>query len=68
MAVNKEQYKAIIDELKDKATLVAVSKTKPVEDIQALYDLGQRNRISLKQADAPNIVFFNRLTNFLVVI
>lgn len=25
------------------ATLVAVSKTKPVEDIQALYELGQRN-------------------------
>ncbi len=43
MAVNQEKYLAIIDELKDKATLVAVSKTKPNEDIQALYDLGQRD-------------------------
>lgn len=30
-------------ELGDKVTLVAVSKTKPVEDIKALYDLGQRD-------------------------
>jgi pyridoxal phosphate enzyme (YggS family) len=43
MAVNTEQYKAITKELGDKATLVAVSKTKPVEDIQALYELGQRD-------------------------
>lgn len=41
--VNIENYKAIINELKDKATLVAVSKTKPVEDIKTLYDLGQRD-------------------------
>lgn len=27
----------------NKATLVAVSKTKPIEDIQALYDLGHRD-------------------------
>ena len=44
MAVNKENYFSIIDELKkSNATLVAVSKTKPVEDILALYQLGQRD-------------------------
>lgn len=43
MAVNVEQYKAIKQELGDKVTLVAVSKTKPIEDIKALYDLGQRD-------------------------
>jgi PLP dependent protein len=41
--INIEKYKSIIEELKGKAILVAVSKTKPVEDIQALYDLGQRD-------------------------
>ncbi len=41
--VNVENYKKIIDELGDKVTLVAVSKTKPVEDIQELYDLGHRD-------------------------
>ena len=43
MAINTEKYKEIINELNGKATLVAVSKTKPVEDIKALYDLGQRD-------------------------
>lgn len=43
MAVNIEQYNQVIKELGDKATLIAVSKTKPVEDIEALYDLGQRD-------------------------
>jgi PLP dependent protein len=44
MAVNKEAYRALMEELKEKnATLVAVSKTKPVEDILALYELGQRD-------------------------
>ena len=44
MAVNTEAYKNIIKELEQKkVTLVAVSKTKPIEDIQALYDLGQRD-------------------------
>lgn len=43
MAIQKEKYKAIIKELGDKITLVAVSKTKPVEDIKTLYDLGQRD-------------------------
>jgi len=43
MSINKEKYQEIIAELNGKATLVAVSKTKPVEDIQALYNLGQRD-------------------------
>src|ERR1700745_1761230 len=42
MAVNTEEYKRIRQHLDDKhVTLVAVSKTKPVEDIRALYNLGQ---------------------------
>src|SRR5215470_19097795 len=44
MPVNKEAYIELIEELKQKnATLVAVSKTKSVEDILALYELGQRD-------------------------
>lgn len=44
MAVNKEAYTSILRELQEKnVTLVAVSKTKPVEDILALYELGQRD-------------------------
>jgi len=44
MAVNIEAYQKIIGELQtNNVTLVAVSKTKPVEDIKALYDLGQRD-------------------------
>ena len=42
--INRESYETINKELRDKnVTLVAVSKTKTVEDIQALYDLGQRD-------------------------
>ena len=44
MAINTEAYKSLIKELNEKnVTLVAVSKTKPNEDILALYDLGQRD-------------------------
>ena len=43
MSVNKEKYLEIIQLLENKATLVAVSKFKSIEDIQALYDLGQRD-------------------------
>jgi pyridoxal phosphate enzyme (YggS family) len=44
MAVNIETYKEIMKELEPTGTtLVAVSKFKPVEDIQVLYDLGQRD-------------------------
>ncbi len=44
MSVNSEEYKKIEREIKEKnVTLVAVSKTKPVEDILELYKLGQRD-------------------------
>lgn len=44
MAVNIEAYQSIKKELDSKnVVLVAVSKTKPVSDIQTLYDLGQRD-------------------------
>lgn len=44
MSINTETYFRIRDELAAAhVTLVAVSKTKPVEDIQALYDLGHRD-------------------------
>src|ERR1044072_8480916 len=44
MAVNTGTYLKIGEELKpQQVTLVAVSKTKPVADIQELYDLGQRD-------------------------
>ena len=42
--INTEAYKLLIEELKPtNTTLVAVSKTKPAEDITALYELGQRD-------------------------
>jgi pyridoxal phosphate enzyme (YggS family) len=44
MAVNTEQYQTIRRQLAaENVTLVAVSKIKPASDIQALYDLGQRD-------------------------
>jgi pyridoxal phosphate enzyme (YggS family) len=44
MSVNTSAYKLLKTELDAKhVTLVAVSKTKPLEDIKALYDLGQRD-------------------------
>lgn len=44
MSINTAAYEAVKKELAAKAaTLVAVSKTKPAGDIQALYDLGQRD-------------------------
>lgn len=43
MAVDIQQYNVIQNELeKNKVQLIAVSKTKPVEDIVALYEIGQR--------------------------
>jgi pyridoxal phosphate enzyme (YggS family) len=42
MAINKETYQQLISELSErKVTLVAVSKTKSVEDILELYQCGQ---------------------------
>ena len=44
MAINTEAYNTIKNNAAQKnATLVAVSKFKPLEDILALYDLGQRD-------------------------
>ena len=44
MPVNKESYEQLSAELTPKGvTLVAVSKTKPVEDILELYELGHRD-------------------------
>lgn len=43
MPVNESGYIEILKALEGRATLVAVSKTKPVEDIKALYDLGHRD-------------------------
>lgn len=44
MSINVEMYQQINRELTaGKVTLVAVSKTKPVADIEALYALGQRD-------------------------
>jgi PLP dependent protein len=44
MAIDIETNKQVISELEQKnVILVAVSKTKPVEDIKELYDLGHRD-------------------------
>jgi pyridoxal phosphate enzyme (YggS family) len=44
MPIHTDQYKQLIQTVTEKrATLVAVSKTKPVSDIQSLYDLGHRD-------------------------
>lgn len=44
MPVDKEAYQAIVKELNQKkVTLVAVSKTKSVEEIMELYELGHRD-------------------------
>jgi pyridoxal phosphate enzyme (YggS family) len=61
MAINAVQYQALLDVLtRQGVTLVAVSKTKPVEDISALYALGQRDfgenyvqELADKQAKLP---------------
>jgi pyridoxal phosphate enzyme (YggS family) len=43
MSINKEQYLTIKEQLAPHAVeLIAVSKTKPNEDLQALYDMGHR--------------------------
>ena len=62
MAVNIAAYKAVLAELQPKGvTLVAVSKTKPAEDIRALYELGQRDfgenyvqELTEKQPELPS--------------
>lgn len=62
MAVNKQAYEQLIADLgSHHATLVAVSKTKSVEEIKELYDLGQRDfgenyvqELTEKQSQLPN--------------
>ncbi|WP_205513361.1 YggS family pyridoxal phosphate-dependent enzyme [Longitalea arenae] len=62
MAVNREAYLEIKEQLQaKKVTLVAVSKTKPVADIQELYDQGHRDfgenyvqELAEKQLVLPN--------------
>jgi PLP dependent protein len=43
MPVQAEAYHRVLETLPSGVTLVAVSKTKPLSDIQALYDLGHRD-------------------------
>lgn len=43
MGIQIDNYRRILEELGSSVTLVAVSKTKPVADIRALYDAGQRD-------------------------
>lgn len=43
MAVNKQAYQNIIQQINQQATLVAVSKIKPASDILELYQLGQKD-------------------------
>jgi pyridoxal phosphate enzyme (YggS family) len=62
MPVNVDQYTSIQKRLQESgATLIAVSKTKPIEDILALYKLGQRDfgenyvqELVEKQAQLPS--------------
>jgi len=62
MAINKEAYEALIADLgSHHVTLVAVSKTKSVEEIKELYDLGQKDfgenyvqEVTEKQSQLPN--------------
>ena len=43
MKVDKEKYNEIMASLKNREVLVAVSKIQPIESIQALYEMGQRD-------------------------
>jgi pyridoxal phosphate enzyme (YggS family) len=62
MSVNKEAYEQLIADLgSHHVTLVAVSKTKSVEEIKQLYDLGQKDfgenyvqEVAEKQSQLPN--------------
>ena len=62
MSVNKQEYEQIIADLgSHHVTLVAVSKTKSVEEIKELYDLGQKDfgenyvqELTEKQSKLPN--------------
>src|SRR5882757_1165057 len=43
MPIDAGKYREVLAGLGEKVKLVAVSKTKPAEDIKELYDLGQRD-------------------------
>jgi uncharacterized pyridoxal phosphate-containing UPF0001 family protein len=44
MAIDQTSYSKLLKELQHtNTTLIAVSKTKPVADLQELYSLGQRD-------------------------
>ena len=43
MNINIKKYEDLLSEFGNNIALIAVSKTKPLEDIKALYDLGQRD-------------------------
>lgn len=61
MPINTAAFSTILNELRSiNATLVAVSKTKPAEDIQSLYELGHRDfgenyvqELIIKQSTLP---------------
>jgi uncharacterized pyridoxal phosphate-containing UPF0001 family protein len=61
MSVNKQAYEQLIADLgSHHVTLVAVSKTKSVEEIKELYDLGQKDfgenyvqEVTEKQSQLP---------------
>src|SRR5580658_5566697 len=65
--INIDTWKNLREELAAKnITLVAVSKTKPVSDIQTLYDLGQRDfgenyvqELAEKQAKLPTDIHWH---------
>jgi PLP dependent protein len=62
MPINKRAYEQLISDLEShRVTLVAVSKTKSVEEIKELYDLGQKDfgenyvqELTEKQSKLPN--------------
>ena len=62
MPINKQAYEQLIADLgSHHVTLVAVSKTKSVEEIRELYDLGQKDfgenyvqELTEKQSKLPN--------------
>ena len=43
MPITSENYKSLLDRLGSAVRLVAVSKTRPAEDVAALYGMGQRD-------------------------
>jgi pyridoxal phosphate enzyme (YggS family) len=66
MAINITNYHSILQQIGTATTLVAVSKTKPIEDITALYNVGQRHfgenyvqELVDKQASLPTDIYWH---------